>query len=120
LLGRRYAHEQWEALCNRCGDCCYESEWNGARWVSTGVPCRHLDVETNHCKVYTCRFETEPQCNPVTPSSVLQGMLPESCSYVDELEAVIGEDFDGHDPRLRGWARTKKSFRDGESRKRRR
>ena len=111
LLGRSYSEEQWEALCNRCGECCYESEWRDNRWVSTGVPCRYLDVESNHCKVYTCRFEAEPQCNRVTPSSVMQGMLPEACTYVDELQAIIGEDFDGHDPRLRGHRRRKKQTR---------
>ena len=108
MLGRHYSEAHWEALCNRCGECCYESEWKDNRWVSTGVPCRYLDVDKNECKVYTCRFEAEPQCNPVTPTAVMQGMLPQRCSYTEELELIIAEDFEGHDPRLRGNRRWKK------------
>lgn len=110
MLGRNYSEADWESLCNRCGECCYESEWKDNRWVSTGVACRYLDIETKQCKVYTCRFEAEPQCNSVTPAAVMQGMLPDSCSYTEELELIIDEDFEGHDPRLRGNRRWKKKL----------
>ena len=111
MLGRTYSDQQWEDLCNRCAECCFESEWSDGRWVSTGVPCRYLDLTTRNCKVYTCRFEAEPQCNKVNPSAVLQGMLPTDCSYVEELQSIIEEDFEGVDPRLRGSRRRKNRAR---------
>ncbi|MBJ94379.1 MAG: hypothetical protein CMP23_07840 [Rickettsiales bacterium] len=109
MLGRSYTHHQWEELCNRCAECCFESEWVGGRWVSTDVPCRYLDLETRNCKVYGARFEAEPQCNKVDPSAVLRGMLPESCSYVEELQDIIAEDWDGEDPR--NWKKARRSRR---------
>ncbi len=119
MLGRTYSDRHWEDLCNRCAECCFESEWVDGRWVSTGVPCRYLDLDTRNCKVYSSRFEAEPQCNKVNPSAVMQGMLPADCSYVEELQTIIEEDFEGRDPRLRGRGRWKKSGRKKKGRHRR-
>jgi uncharacterized cysteine cluster protein YcgN (CxxCxxCC family) len=99
LLGRLYSDAEWEALCNRCGKCCYESREIDGRWVRTGVPCRFLDVLDKTCDVYTHRFQAEEDCTRVTPSVVLQGILPDDCSYHDEVRRIVEEDFDGDDPR---------------------
>ena len=120
MLGRSYSEQQWEDLCNRCAECCFESEWVNGRWISTGVPCRYLDLDTRTCKVYSCRFEAEPQCNKVNPSAVLQGMLPSECSYVDELTTIIEEDFEGLDPRLRSKGKMHTKGRSKKGRRRRR
>jgi len=100
LLGRVYSDAEWEALCNHCGECCYKAEWVRDRWVATEEPCSYLRVSDNHCRVYSRRFEAEPECSRVTPSVVLQGMLPEGCTYVDEMHQIIEDDFEGEDPRL--------------------
>ena len=92
LLGRLYTDAEWEALCNRCGDCCYESVWTHVGWEDTGRPCPQLDEDTRLCGAYGKRFELEAECIRVTPSVVLSGMLPESCSYHDELREIVEED----------------------------
>lgn len=101
MLGRLYSDEEWEALCNRCGECCYESRWTGDGWEKTNIPCRMLDEETMLCRAYGDRFAVEDDCMRVTPSVVLSGMMPASCSYHDELHAVVEQEHGGDDPRPR-------------------
>lgn len=102
LLGRLYSDSEWEALCNRCGACCYESRWTDVGWEDTGVACPHLDLETTLCTAYGERFDVEADCIRVTPSVVLSGILPSECSYHDELRRLTDEDeaaFDRRDAR---------------------
>lgn len=101
LLGRLYSDREWEALCDRCGKCCYEAREIDGEWVRTGVPCRFLDVLDKTCDVYPHRFQAEEDCTRVTPGLVLQGILPEDCAYHDEVRRVVEEDFGGVDPRER-------------------
>ncbi len=107
LLGRLYTDAEWEALCNRCGDCCYESVWTDTGWEDTGRPCPHLDLDSLLCGAYGQRFEVEPECIRVTPSVVLSGMLPESCSYHEELRALVEED-EAREQRQRGKGRRRR------------
>lgn len=93
LLGHLYTDAEWEALCNRCGQCCYESRWVDDGWVDTGVPCPQLDTETLLCTGYGDRFALEKDCIRVDPSVVLQGMLPSECSYLDELARIVESDY---------------------------
>ncbi len=45
--------DQWEAVCRKCGRCCYEKvDLGGGIIHYTDEPCVHLDTETNLCKVY--------------------------------------------------------------------
>lgn len=111
LLGRLYSDAEWEALCNKCGKCCYEAREIDGRWVRTGVPCRFLDILDKTCDVYTHRFQAEEDCTRVTPSLVLQGILPEECTYHDEVKRIVEEDYGGHDPRSRGRPRRRKKDR---------
>ncbi len=108
LLGRLYSDREWEALCNRCGKCCYEAREVNDKWVRTGVPCRFLDVLDKGCHVYTHRFQAEQDCTRVTPSLVLKSILPEDCSYHDEVRRIVEEDHDGVDPRERRRPRKKR------------
>lgn len=113
LLGRLYTDAEWERLCNRCGECCFESRWVDNAWKHTSIPCRYLDDFDRSCRVYGNRFQAQKDCIRVNPSVVMGGMLPKACSYHDEVALIIEEDYDGTDPRAR-----KKRSRRG-SRKRR-
>ena len=75
---------RWEALCRRCGLCCYEKEYRGTNVVTNfSRPCRHLDAASRLCTVYESRFETCAQCRKMT---ILHAMfvrwLPPACGYV--------------------------------------
>ena len=111
LLGRLYTDAEWEALCNRCGQCCYESRWTGSGWEETGVPCGHLDEESLLCTAYGDRFAVEQDCIRVDASVVLRGMLPVECSYLEELARIIDEDFGGADPQIEPVPRRDRSRR---------
>lgn len=88
--------EDWEAICTKCGKCCYEKVDLGAGEIRyTDEPCQYLDLETNLCKIYNERHELEPDCISLTEELVRTlGWLPEDCAYleyvryIDTLEAV--------------------------------
>ena len=75
---------RWEALCLRCGKCCYEKDRRGGEVVTDWRrPCVHLDTRTHLCTVYEKRFELCPQCRRMTLRHALfVRWLPESCGYV--------------------------------------
>jgi uncharacterized cysteine cluster protein YcgN (CxxCxxCC family) len=79
------SQEQWEAICRRCGKCCYEKVDLGAGVVRyTDQPCEHLDTATNLCKVYSNRHELEPDCIMLTEHLVRTlPWLPEDCAYLE-------------------------------------
>jgi len=84
--------EAWEALCKRCGRCCFE-KWieEDGTVVETTTPCRFLDVATRRCKVYHKRFETGEDCIKLTPEVVRGAFwLPRECGYVEWLDRVTG------------------------------
>ena len=105
--GRVYTDAEWEALCDGCGDCCYESRYTDTGWVDTGVPCRFLTLE-KQCRVYEQRFEAEKDCIKVSPSIVLQGLMPATCAYVQEMQRVVEEDYDGLGPEERDQRKRKR------------
>lgn len=79
--------KNWEAICNRCGQCCFEKwvEGDGKIHV-TPIPCRYLDVVSRTCKVYHKRFELDRRCVKLTPEVVRSvNWLPEDCAYVVHL-----------------------------------
>jgi uncharacterized protein len=88
--------KEWEAICDKCGRCCYEKVDLGCGEILyTDEPCVHLDKETKLCKVYNNRHEVEPDCISLTPELVRTlNWLPPGCAYVerirfrDTLEAV--------------------------------
>lgn len=89
----------WEALCRRCGGCCYEKiDFQGVIYY-TDVPCEFLDLQTNHCRVYAERVEKRPGCVRLTREHLPRGFLPAHCPYVAGIEnypaPVMPEDEEG-------------------------
>lgn len=77
----------WEDICRRCGECCFE-KWIDADGsvVTTKISCRYLDVVTRHCKVYSKRLEVGERCVNLTPELVRSvDWLPASCAYREFL-----------------------------------
>jgi uncharacterized protein len=81
-------NDDWEGICSRCGKCCYEKVDLGGGVVRyLDEPCRHLDTDTNLCKVYLNRHEVEPDCISLTEELVRSlGWMPEECAYVAHIK----------------------------------
>jgi uncharacterized protein len=79
--------DKWEAICDKCGKCCYEKVDLGAgEIVYTDEPCEHLDTGSNLCKVYRDRHEVVPECMSLTEHLVRKlKWLPEECAYVEHI-----------------------------------
>lgn len=76
----------WEALCQRCGQCCYEKvDYRGKIYI-TNVPCEYLDLRTMQCRVYPHRCRRKEGCVALTPDIVALGVLPKGCAYVRHVE----------------------------------
>lgn len=77
--------EAWEAICRKCGKCCYEKvDLGGGVIRYLDEPCEHLDLETRLCKVYEKRHEVEPDCISLTEVIVRHiHWLPPECAYVE-------------------------------------
>ncbi len=77
---------EWDRRCHRCGRCCYEKIDFEGRIYYTDIPCEHLDLKTNLCRVYPERDKVRPGCIRLTPDSVAKGFLPADCPYVADLD----------------------------------
>lgn len=75
--------ENWDALCRRCGLCCFEKTVDHrGRFRTTRTPCRHLDIVSRECRVYAKRFEVGEGCVQLTPELVARAdWLPDTCAY---------------------------------------
>ena len=76
--------EEWEALCDGCGQCCLHK----LEYVDTGqlaftcVACRLLDIERCRCQQYKDRKAARPECLFLTPENVGNvPWLPATCAY---------------------------------------
>ena len=88
--------EDWEALCRRCGRCCYEKiDFEGTIYY-TDTPCQHLDPVSKLCRVYPRRDRVRKGCVRLSPESLAQGILPADCPYVAGIDnyraPVLAED----------------------------
>ena len=76
--------EEWEALCDGCGQCCLHKLVNDetADVFYTRVACQLLDAKTGRCSRYAQRFEVVEDCLDVRQmrSSELAWM-PRTCAY---------------------------------------
>ncbi|WP_163559024.1 YcgN family cysteine cluster protein [Halomonas sp. NO4] len=76
--------EEWEALCDGCGQCCllkFQDDDTGELAV-LGVACELLDTHSCRCSDYDHRFERVPDCTRLTPERVAEfRWLPHSCAY---------------------------------------
>ncbi len=77
-----------EALCRRCGRCCYEKFIFDGHVFTTRKPCSHLDVRTNLCTVYERRLEVNPRCLDV-PAGIAIGVFSADCPYVRGLSDYL-------------------------------
>lgn len=73
-----------EALCRRCGKCCYEKLIVDGHVFTARKPCPYLDVKTNLCMAYEKRFEVNARCLTV-PQGIELGIFPADCPYVRDL-----------------------------------
>ena len=78
--------EEWEALCDGCGRCCYRKYITGdgkrEKIHYTRVACDLLDLKTGKCRDYENRFKIIKDCLQLTKNNVSQfDWLPETCAY---------------------------------------
>jgi len=76
----------WDAICNRCAQCCYEKIDFEGQIYYTDIPCEFLDLETNLCRVYEDRENKRPGCVHLTRENIKKGFLPADCPYVADIE----------------------------------
>lgn len=75
--------EEWEAICNRCGKCCFDKLVDEEDNLIAMTPCVYLDNETKLCTVYEERFQVEADCLKLTPDNILEfDWLPDDCGYI--------------------------------------
>jgi len=75
--------EEWESLCDGCGQCClHKIAQEGRPALKTNVACRLLDTEACQCKNYPRRKRIVRDCVVLTPETV-PGLawLPATCAY---------------------------------------
>jgi len=77
--------EEWEALCDGCGQCCLlKLEDEDTREVHyTNVTCRLFDAKTRRCGDYARRRQLVPGCVTLTPETLPEAAswMPASCAY---------------------------------------
>ncbi|NBI12057.1 YcgN family cysteine cluster protein [[Haemophilus] felis] len=78
--------EEWEALCDGCGKCCYrkfiEGRGKRERLYFTRIACNLLDLESGKCGCYENRFSLEKDCTKLTKRNLPDfHWLPSSCAY---------------------------------------
>lgn len=80
----------WDALCLRCGRCCFEKiEDERGRVTYTTTACRYLDLDSRQCKIFENRFRINRECIALTPELVRTlDWLPDDCGYRAMLAVV--------------------------------
>ena len=75
-------NNEWNDLCNHCGDCC--------NLFNSGTACPIYNVEENRCNHYKIRKELNPNCTKLTKDNVLvlheKGVLSDRCNYVRHMK----------------------------------
>ena len=76
--------EEWEALCDGCGQCCLHKLVNDetADVFYTRVACQLLDGETGRCTRYAQRLEVVEDCLDVRRMTASElAWMPRTCAY---------------------------------------
>ncbi|OOR98666.1 hypothetical protein B0186_08860 [Canicola haemoglobinophilus] len=78
--------DEWEALCDGCGKCCYQKfiEGRGKRQklYFTRIACNLLNVESGKCGNYSQRFSLVKDCTKLTKANLADfSWLPNTCAY---------------------------------------
>lgn len=86
---------KWDSICSHCGLCCYEKEIiDNQTIIKMDSPCKYLDLKTNQCIVYDCRFKKEPRCEKMTLRRVLfSAYIPGSCNYKKTFSKIARTSF---------------------------
>ncbi len=76
--------EQWEALCDGCGQCCLTKlqDEETDEIFATDVVCQFLDQPTGRCGVYKNRVHKKPECFVIDRNNPEHySWLPKTCAY---------------------------------------
>ncbi|MCX8516401.1 MAG: YcgN family cysteine cluster protein [Alphaproteobacteria bacterium] len=75
-------NEEWEALCDGCGQCCLHKLDDGGEMVFTNIACHLLDNKTGGCRHYAKRATLVHDCVQLTAKKVPTiDWLPTTCAY---------------------------------------
>ena len=78
--------QDWDALCRRCGRCCFEKiDFDGTIYY-TDIPCQYLDLATKTCRVYEHRDTLRKGCARLNEKNLGKGILPGDCPYVAHIK----------------------------------
>jgi len=83
---KELSSEEWQALCDGCGKCCFrkfiEGRGKGTKLYFTRICCNLFDVKTGKCCDYENRFKVCKDCTRITPKKLGDfKWLPETCAY---------------------------------------
>lgn len=81
-----FSQEEWEAVCDGCGLCCFRKIVDGWLWwkkiLNTRIACDMLNCETCRCMDYEHRFEKQPECLKLERTKIKDfKWLPQTCAY---------------------------------------
>jgi len=78
------SREQWEGLCDGCGQCCLHKveDADTGEIFPTNVACKLLDLKTARCSDYRHRRAFVPDCLRLTKHNAGSlDWLPATCAY---------------------------------------
>ncbi|QNT77690.1 YcgN family cysteine cluster protein [Entomobacter blattae] len=78
------SREEWESLCDRCGQCCLHKlrDEETEKIHYTEVSCFLLNTKTGQCRHYSRRHNYVPDCIELTPENLKTiDWLPPTCAY---------------------------------------
>lgn len=81
---REMNNEEWEALCDGCGQCCLIKlqDEDTEELLHTRLACKLLNIGQCRCTDYANRHERVSDCVVISPESVERlDWLPHSCAY---------------------------------------
>lgn len=82
----KMTEEEWEAICDGCGKCCYrifiEGRGKNTKYCYTKIACNFLDLKTGLCSNYKNRFKINKECTHLSKKNVKKfDWLPKTCAY---------------------------------------
>ena len=105
-----FTKEEWEAVCDGCGNCCYRKYIDGhgknTKLYYTSIACDYLNIKNGKCSCYDLRFKENPECTHLTKKNIDEfTWLPENCAYRLLSE---GKDLPSYHPLITGSSKSVK------------